>query len=211
MRTFGEDLLVLDTLGIVVLLVPDDIRIEAVGGADTEPEQLKTVVQQGGIGGVLREAGIQGLGDEVCAVRSQVCELVKVGQGREEGLTAAAGESRYGAVVPVVDRTEIGLHIGHDACGKLLVEHLVHADGSHRIGPWSAVHHIAVRHHDDHRFGLALGDEVVEDNIELTYLEPGLLGVGCTADEVEHGILLAGSLITGGSVDKQWPVQVKDG
>ena len=78
--------------------------------------------------------------------------------------------------------------------GKLLV----HRHGFHCGGIGRAVQHIAVGQHHNHRNGLAVGNQVVENGVEFAHFEPGFLGVGGAADKVENGVFLIGILLVFG-------------
>ncbi len=207
MAAFGEHLLVGDAAGVEVGLVVQDVLVEEVGGAHAEPHQLQP---RDGLPD-LREIGVHHFRSEVGAVGGQPAKQVGTAVGREQRLAAAAREARDGAALAPVERAEIALHERHHALGQLAGEVGVHPGRLHRGRGRRAVHHVAVRHHDDHLLRLALGDEVVQDDVELAHLEPGLLGVGGAADQIEDRIFLVAFLVSRRGVDHQRAVHADHG
>ena len=65
---------------------------------------------------------------------------------------------------------------------------------------------MAVGHHDDHRLGLALGDQVVHDLAGASEYDPLVLVAAAAVKQVEHGIALVAVLIAVGGVDVHAPV-----
>ena len=62
---------------------------------------------------------------------------------------------------------------------------------------------VAVGHHQDHRLGLAGGDQVVQDLRGAAQVQPGILVTGVAVEEVEDGITLLAGLIARRGVDVQ--------
>ena len=54
------------------------------------------------------------------------------------------------------------------------------------------LHGIQVVHHDDHRPGLLLGDQVVHDHVDVALDVPALLVLSPAVHQVEHGVLRLG-------------------
>ena len=102
-------------------------------------------------------------------------------------------------MVGIVDGAVVTLNIGHQVVVEVEAEHISselrarcaeHAFrrcGQQFIG-------VAVGQHHDHLLSLTLCEQVVEDIVHTTDLVIHLLGIGGTADEVEHGIALLGVL-----------------
>ena len=65
---------------------------------------------------------------------------------------------------------------------------------------------VAVGHHHDHRLGLALGDQVVEDEVGAPLPDPAGLVLAAAVLQVEHGIARPGlRVVAGGQVDQRVP------
>ena len=60
---------------------------------------------------------------------------------------------------------------------------------------------VAVGHHEDHRFRLAGGDQVVQDLGGAPQVQPGILVTGVAVQEIENGIILLAVFIARRRVD----------
>lgn len=98
---------------------------------------------------------------------------------------------------------EVRFHEGDDVIDHLVAEALVHVRsfGGGRVR--SAGHHVAVGHGDNHRFRFALRDEIVQDEMNASYLEPCFLRIGGTANEVENRVGCIAARISRRGVNEQ--------
>ena len=182
----GADALLVEELHIVACRA-----IEEVVGAHAEPEEVDAAV---GVGGIVIDIGQRG-GCEG-TVGTEIGELVEVHKAARNTLVAAAREAANGTMIGVVDGAIVTLDIRHKVVHQVLAEH-IHAE-AHRVlrRCGQQLEGIAVGQHDDHFPGLSLSHEVVEDIVHAAYLIIDLFGVGGSADEIEHGVLLGrGSLV----------------
>ena len=68
-------------------------------------------------------------------------------------------------------------------------------------GALTRFHRVQVVHHHDHRTGLLLGDQVVEDLVDVTLNGPALLVLAPAVQQIEHGILALRAVVVGRRVD----------
>ena len=164
--------------------------VEEIVGAHAEPEQMNPAV---GIGSIVIDIGQSGGSERT--VGTEIGELVEVGKSAGKSLVATARETANATMVAIVDSAVVTLHIRHKVVHQVFAKHL-HTK-AHQVGwwCWKQFVGIAVRQHDDHFPGLALSHQVVEDIVHASYLQIDLFGVGGSADQIEHGILLGGTLV----------------
>ena len=116
-------------------------------------------------------------------------------------MTTAHRQTADGAVPLVLGHLVVALHILHD-----VHEALIHrgdgllVDAAHKRGLVHATRPlagsslavgIAVRHHHNHRLGLARGNQVVQYLCGATQFTPGILVATGTVHQVHHGVVLA--------------------
>ena len=76
----------------------------------------------------------------------------------------------------------------------------------HRRTDRRALDRMAVRHHDDHRRSLALGNQVVEDDVRPSVRHPAALRLAVAVKQVVDGIAVPGRLVVRRRVDPEVPV-----
>ena len=126
-------------------------------------------------------------------------ERLGTGQGDVARLHAAHGEAGHGAVLLVGLRAEVAVDVGDEFIDengfKLVPVEGVEATEAHLVGH-------AVGHDDDERYALAIGDEVVHDEIGVPLIAPGCLVLAPTVLEVEDRVLLLVLLVLRGRIDE---------
>ena len=102
-------------------------------------------------------------------------------------------------MVGIVDGAVVGLDIGHQVVDEVLAENIasetclwlaIVSGGTAVRRGGQQLRRIAVGQYDYHLLGTFVGQQVVKDIIDAAHFIIDLLGVGSTADEVEHRILL---------------------
>ena len=133
----------------------------------------------------LRHFGVGG-GGEAADARKQV----HVRQTEVQGLATAHGKTRDGAVHFVGLDVELPFDEGDEIVHEVEFEVGEGLEAGVDV-PLGAVVLLStsIRHHDDHRNGLSVGDEVVQDDVWHT-LEPFTLVAANAVKEVKDGILL---------------------
>ncbi len=127
-------------------------------------------------------------------------KFVQIIETNAESLIAAARKSANSTVGSVVDGAVVFLNVGHKEIEKILAKHIKLHSGC--ISLTCNTVGVAVGKNDNHLFGLALSDEVVENKVHFAYFEIYLLGVGGAADEVHYGVTCALAVVVcGGNVN----------
>lgn len=95
------------------------------------------------------------------------------------------------AVVSLEVRDEVFNEVSLEGCGVVYVESV----GAGGRG-------VAVGHDDEHRDGVFLRDEIVEDDIGTTDVRPGVFGIAASMEQEHYGEFCVGVfVVTGGRVD----------
>ena len=113
----GELLDALDALVVEELHVVAGIAIEEIIGAHAEPEEVNLLI---GISGLVIDIRDVGRGERT--VRTQIRELVEVGEAIHQGLVATTREATNGARVTVILGAIGLLDIGHQVVDEVLAK-----------------------------------------------------------------------------------------
>mgnify|MGYP003291120470 CR=1 FL=1 len=188
--------------------------VEEVGLADGDVVEFRVVGEEGVelLVGVLVHlrgdvAAFGAVDVEAGAEESDVVEGLGVVQRELEGVAAAHREAGNGPACGGLYRTvvlvdegddvlEVGFEGGVEGAAVVWLEHTFGG-----LAGGGLVLAVAVGHNDDHRLGLALGDEVVEDLRGAAGAEPGLLIAAHTVEEVEDGVSGLAALVAGRGVN----------
>ena len=111
-------------------------------------------------------------------------------------LSATHRQTRDRAVIGVASsrdssRSTSGITSSSRSCGKRSREHRGLAGNTHQGTDAGALQRVALRHHDDHRHGFALGDHVVEDDVRPAVHHPAVLRLAVAVEQVEHRVAVA--------------------
>ncbi len=141
-------------------------------------------------------------------------EKVGITESGGQSLPSSEGEARHGPMVRIPKHTVIGLgeryyfvnYLPDHNLGIHRVIHRLTSAGGH-LGK-----RIGIGHNYYHPFRFSGGYQIIHNDIDLPYLEPGLVSVGHPVDKIEHGEFLpsAGD-ISRRSIDTQGTVESQTG
>ena len=131
-------------------------------------------------------------------------------------------------MVSIVDGAVVALYERHQYVGEIGIEVVASAHAAKaahaaesaaaalRLGLTLGLEQcgVTVRKYQDHLLGLTLGNEVIKDEVHLTYLEIYLLGIGRTAYKVHYGVFLVlvlGIVIERRSIDNDRDEHLQSG
>ena len=201
---------------IQIFAVVRHALVDEIGLAASDEVEGRTLgelhLQLAFVVGVGRDIGIA-LRVRRAGEEAHIAEHIRIEARDVAGMVAAHREAGNGTVLLVGLRAEILVdelhHIGESTLERALA-HLLGILGSHaghdealgRFARGSLLPGVAVGHHHNHRLGLALRDEVVQDLRRAPQSHPSLLVTTGAVQEIEDGITLAAGFITGRSVDR---------
>ena len=182
---------------VELLVVVEDAVVEEVLGAAADVVQLDSVLLH------VEDLLLLGRVADVAArggVETDVVEGVGIVLGDGEGVAAAHGEAGDGAAFFLGDGAVVGIDEGDDLREGINEvgfsgEGVAVGVSVSVVGGCGLLGGVAVGHDQDHRLGLALGDEVVEDLRGAAEVKPGVLVTGVAMEEVEDGIFLLAALL----------------
>ena len=97
-------------------------------------------------------------------------------------------------MVTIVDGAVVLLHIRHQVVDDILGEHITAKThlGNTSLSRYCAqqLRRVAIGKHNNHLLCLAFSQQVIEDVVHPSHLVVHLFGIGGTADQIEHGVLL---------------------
>ena len=129
----------------------------------------------------------------------QVCEQVGVFDARIQSLQATHGQTSQGPVFGVRFGAEIALHKRN--CPQL---QLIFKSPQHifvESSQAASAAHVAIEHDDDHGFGFAFGNQVVQDEVGAALGSPAPLVFTAAVQEVEHRIFGARLVVSRRGID----------
>jgi hypothetical protein len=140
-------------------------------------------------------------GKSPAAEETNVCKLVEVSHGDHLGFHSAHGEACHGAMGLIGERAEVGIDVGdqlvHENCLEWFDIKVSEAAELDFVGH-------AVGHHDEEGPDLALGDQVIHDQIGVALVTPGSFILTPAVLQVQHRIALHLILVViGRGVDKR--------
>ena len=217
MATVGFQIGVLVALRVEIGAQVGVVLVEEVSLTDAYPEQVGVLGEQlvdltiavlidvgeaVGIGLLLVDSGRE---------QTYIAEHIRIVDADEEAVEATHRQSGNGTVRLVLLHT-VGLldefhHIGEGGLEGTLhglrQHHRGHAKTLGGLTRASLLRDVAVGHHQNHRLGLALGDEVVHDLCGTTQLAPCILVATDAVQQIEYGIFLTAGLVACRGVDGQ--------
>ena len=210
-----EQGLAIALVGLVeeVLVADGDVVERLVG------EELRKLLVE--VLGHLARRAVGGVVADRRGEQAHIAELVGIVGGNHAGVAAAHGQAADRAVgavrngpVGLLDKAHhvaegrlVGVRLGayHAAAlGAVVAAAVLARSGGHAD--------MAVRHHHDHRHGLAGGDQVVHDLGRTAQVEPLVLVAATAVQQVQHRIfLVSGSLVAIRRIDAHAAVVAEGG
>jgi len=161
-----------------------------------------------GSGSVAAAGGLSRDTENPRAENPHVGEFVDVRDRDVERVSASHRKSRDGPMLPVSQYTIVRLGVGHDVVDEILDEVIIEIER-----PRSASRRrreieracVAGRHHDHHRLGFLVGNQIVDDEARAAHRRPRVIRVPSAVQQIKDGVLLRAGFIAGRCVHVHAP------
>src|SRR5262252_9512701 len=128
---------------------------------------------------------------------AQISELIQVRDADVQRLCSAHGEAGNRAVLSIGEDTKAFFHLRQNVGSELRLE----LPSKRR--PEAERSGVAVRHDDDHRFGLSGGDQIIEDESGAAHAAPRVIRIKCPMEQVENRIPAFTRFVSWGRINMQ--------